>query len=170
MHGRIERLVYNRRVRKLNFKLEEIRQKMVDQMQPESNRYIVDSMLLEVCRLSRANRSNACQEYMESSPNFGFCAAQDMRYFGYIFQAVYTLEGAIKMFYISKASLHDIHYLNGIQDAVDHCVLVGDKGYLSQQWQSDLFQTSSINLQTSMRKNQLNFRSCYQLTVKRENG
>jgi len=34
---------------------------------------------------------------------------------------------------------------------------VGDKGYLSQQWQHDLFEQSSINLQTPMRKNQVNF-------------
>ena len=54
--------------------------------------------------------------------------------------------------------MHDIQYLNDIQGGVDHCVLVGDKGYLSQQWQDDLFQTSSINLQTPMRKNQHNFK------------
>ncbi|WP_438941484.1 hypothetical protein [Marinomonas transparens] len=32
VHGRIERSVYNRRVRKLSFKLEDIRQKMVNEM------------------------------------------------------------------------------------------------------------------------------------------
>jgi len=158
VQGRIERSVYNRRVRKLSFKLEEVRQKMVNEMQPNSDLYVIDSMPLEVCRLSRENRSKVCQEHIESASNFGFCAAQDMRYFGYKLHAVCTPEGIRKMFDISKASLHDIHYLNGIQDAVDHCVLVGDKGYLSQQWQNDLFKTASINLQTPMRKNQLNFR------------
>ncbi|WP_438941483.1 IS982 family transposase [Marinomonas transparens] len=123
-----------------------------------SDLYIVDSMPLKVCRLSRANRSKVCQEHIESAPNFGFCVAQDMKYFGYKLHAACTPEGVIKMFDISKASLHDIQYLNDIQGAVDHCVLVGGKGYLSQQWQSDLFQTSSINLQTPMRKNQLNFK------------
>ena len=36
--------------------------------------------------------------------------------------------------------------------------LVGDKGYFSQKWQNDIFQSSSINLQTPMRKNQLNYK------------
>ena len=35
---------------------------------------------------------------------------------------------------------------------------MGDKGYLSQQWQHDLFQKSSIDLKTPLRKNQLNFK------------
>ncbi len=131
---------------------------MIHEMHPRSDLYIVDSMPLEVCRLSRANRSKVCQEHIESAPNFGFCAAQDMRYFGYKLHAVCTPQGIIKMFDISKASVHDIQYLNDIQGTVDHCVLVGDKGYLSQQWQDDLFQTSSINLQTPMRKNQHNFK------------
>ncbi|MFT2112660.1 hypothetical protein [Marinomonas sp. 2405UD68-3] len=54
---------------------------IVHEICPESDLYIVDSMPLEVCRLSRANRSRAnrskvCQEYSESAPNFGYCAAQ----------------------------------------------------------------------------------------------
>lgn len=155
--GRIERSVYNRRVRKLSFKLEELRQMIIEEISPNNDIYVVDSMPLEVCRLSRANRSKICQEYAESAPNFGFCAAQDMKYFGYKLHAVCTPDGLLKMFDISKASLHDIHYLNDIQGTLSNCVLVGDKGYLSQQWQNDLFQQSLINLATPMRKNQLNF-------------
>ena len=82
-------------------------------------------MPLEVCRLSRVNRSKVCQEYIESAANFGFFAAQDMRYFGYKLHAVCPPEGIMKMFDISKASTHDIHYLNDIQGAVEHCVFGG---------------------------------------------
>ena len=156
IHGRIERSVYNRRVRRLSFKLEDIRQIIVDQLAPSSDTYIVDSMPLEVCKLSRSNRSKVCQDVLDSAPNFGFCAAQNTHYFGYKLHAVCTPKGVIKMFDISKASLHDIHYLNDIKNTLAHCVLVGDKGYLSQQWQSDLFQGSAIDLKTPARKNQLN--------------
>ncbi|MBT3725264.1 MAG: IS982 family transposase [Gammaproteobacteria bacterium] len=157
IEGRIERSVYNRRVRRLSFKLEEIRQKMAQQISPNSDLYIVDSMPLEVCKFSRAKRSKICSEAENSSPDYGFCAAQNFSYYGYKLHAVCTPEGVIKMFDISKASKHDIHYLNDIQDELKHCVLVGDKGYLSQQWQSDLFQQSEIDLKTPMRKNQLNY-------------
>ena len=157
VEGLIERSVYNRRIRGLRFKLEEIRQKMIHEMNPDNDLYIVDSMPLEVCKFSRANRSKICQEVEESAPNFGFCAAQNFHYFGYKLHAVCTPEGIIKMYDISKASNHDIHFLNDVQSQLKNCVLVGDKGYLSQQWQHDLFEQSAISLQTPMRKNQINF-------------
>ena len=158
VEGLIERSVYNRRIRGLRFKLEEIRQKMIKKMNPDESLYIVDSMPLEVCKFSRANRSKVCQEIDESAPNFGFCAAQNFHYFGYKLHAVCTPEGVIKMYDISKASSHDIHFLNDIQGQLENCVLVGDKGYLSRQWQHDLFKQSAIDLQTPMRKNQINFK------------
>ena len=158
VEGLIERSVYNRRIRGLRFKLEEIRQKMIHEINPDNDLYIVDSMPLEICKFSRANRSKICQEVEESAPNFGFCAAQNFHYFGYKLHAVCTPQGIIKMYDISKASSHDVHYLNDVQSHLDNCVLVGDKGYLSQQWQHDLFEQSAIKLQTPMRKNQVNFK------------
>ena len=108
--GRIERSVYNRRVRRLRFKLEDLRQRMIDKMNPDDTLYIVDSMPLEVCKFSRANRSKICKEIEDSAPNFGFCAAQNFHYFGYKLHAVCTPEGIIKMYELSKASNHDIHF------------------------------------------------------------
>lgn len=157
VEGRIERSVYNRRVRRLRFMLEKIRLQIADQLTTKSDLYIVDSMPLEVCKLSRANRSKICQETEDSTPNFGFCAAQNLHYFGYKLHVVCTPEGVVKMYDISKASSHDIHFLNDVQSELKNCILVGDKGYLSQQWQHDLFQQSAIDLKTPMRKNQLNF-------------
>ena len=62
------------------------------------------------------------------------------------------------MYNLSKAYKHDIHYLNVIQCQLGRCVLVGDKGYLNQQWQHDLFKKSEIDLQTPKRKNQMNYK------------
>jgi len=158
VEGLIERSVYNRRIRRLRFKLEDLRQRMIDKINPDNTLYIVDSMPLEVCKFSRANRSKVCQEVEESAPNFGFCAAQNFHYFGYKLHAVCTPEGIIKTYDLSKASKHDIHFLNDIQSHLKNCVLVGDKGYLSQQWQQDLFVQSEIDLQTPKRKNQKNYK------------
>ena len=51
--------------------------------------------------------------------------------------------------------MHDIHYLNDIKYQFNHCVLIGDKGYLSREYQADLFETSAIRLETPNRKNQV---------------
>jgi len=157
IEGKIERSVYNRRLRRLRYKVEELRQKMTEQISSNSELYIVDSMPLEVCKFSRAKRSKICSDIEDNSPDYGYCAAQGFSYYGYKLHAVCTPEGIIKMFDLSKASKHDIHYLNDIQEGLKNCVLLGDKGYLSQQWQSDLFQQSAIDLKTPMRKNQIHY-------------
>lgn len=158
LEGLIERSVYNRRLRRLSEKIECIRQVVVKRLEPQSAVYVVDSMPLEICKLSRAKRSRTCQEDEYSSPDYGYCAAQTMHYFGFKLHAVCTPEGLVKMFDISKASVHDIQYLQDVQAQLHHCTLLGDKGYLSQQWQADLFESRAIHLKTPMRKNQKGFK------------
>jgi len=157
--GKIERSVYNRRRRQLSFKIEAFRQQLVAQLEPAAQCYLIDSMPLETCKLSRAKRSRICQDTPAVTPDYGYCAAQRTHYFGYKIHAVCTAQGVLKTFDISKASCHDIHYLNDVQTHLSNCLLVGDKGYLSRQWQQDLFETATIELATPMRQNQQEFKA-----------
>jgi len=113
-------------------------------------------MPVEVCKLSRANRSKICRNTVEQSPNHGYFAAQKSHYFGYKLHAVCTANGVFKAFDITKASVHDIHYLNNVKTPFSNCIFIGDRGYLSQQYQNYLFDSNSIKLTTPARKNQLN--------------
>ena len=69
---RIERSVFNRRKRKLFGIIERIRNKIADELVPFENYMVVDSMPLEVCKLSRAARSKICSENYESAPDKGY--------------------------------------------------------------------------------------------------
>ena len=129
---KIDRTVYNRRRRKLAFKIELFRQKIDSIVVPVENYHVIDSMPLEVCKYSRSSRTRICQENTETSPSFGYYAAQKLHYFGYKIHAVFTVQGVIKIFDISKISVHDINYLNDVKHQLNNCVLIGDKGYLSQ--------------------------------------
>ena len=155
--GRIERSVYNRRRRQLGVKIEQFRQQIVNQLSPASTCYLIDSMPLETCKISRAKRSRICKEDEPTPPDYGYCAAHNMAYFGYKIHAVCTQQGVFKTFDISKASVHDIHYLEDIKSQLNHCILIGDKGYLSRQYQQDLFDTAAIKLATPKRVNQRDF-------------
>lgn len=151
----IERSVYNRRRRSLAFKIEEFRRLIAHQVIAFSEHHLIDSMPVEVCKFARANRSKICRDTVEQSPNHGYCASQKTHYFGYKLHAVCTASGVFKAFDITKASVHDIHYLNDVKAQFSNCVLIGDRGYLSRQYQQDLFNDSSIKLATPPRKNQL---------------
>lgn len=114
LSNKIERSVYNRRKRKLFTAMEFIREKLSDKFNEFEDYYIVDSMPLEVTKLSRSSRSAICKETFDTLPNKGFCASQNMTYYGYRIHAVCSINGVFKSFDISKASVHDIHYLKDI--------------------------------------------------------
>mgnify|MGYP003424636279 FL=1 len=156
--SKIERSVYNRRKRKLFPFIEEIRLKMVEKFNDFENYFIVDSMPLEVCKLARSSRSKICKEVDYAIPNKGFCASQNLHFYGYKLHAVCSISGIFQSFDLSPASVHDIHYLQDIKGQLSDCVLLGDKGYLSQTIQLDLFNEVNIQLETPKRKNQKDYK------------
>lgn len=158
IESKIERSVYNRRKRKLFPFIEEIRMKMVEKFNEFENCYVVDSMPLEVCKISRSPRSKICKETDYAIPNRGFCASQNLHFYGYKLHAVCSISGVFQSFDLSPDSVHDIHYLQDIKSQLSDCVLLGDKGYLSQTLQLDLFNEASIQLETPKRKNQKDFK------------
>lgn len=156
--SKIERSVYNRRKRKLFPFIEEIRLKMVEKFNEFENYFIVDSMPLEVCKLARSSRSKICKEVDYAIPNKGFCASQNLHFYGYKLHAVCSISGIFQSFDLSPASVHDIHYLQDIKGQLSDCVLLGDKGYLSQTIQLDLFNEVNIQLETPKRKSQKDYK------------
>ena len=154
----IERSVYNRRKRKLFPFIEEIRMKMVDKLNESENYFIVDSMPLEVCKISCSFRSKICKDVDYAYPNKGFCASQNLHFYGYKLHAVCSISSVFQSFDISPESVHDIHYLQDINLQMFDCVLLGDKGYLSQTIQLDLFKEVNIELETPKRKNQKDYK------------
>ena len=158
LKSKIERSVYNRRKRKLFFAIEFLRNQLSGKLIEFENYFVVDSMPLEVVKLSRSNSSKICKENFYSSPNRGFCASQNMHFYGYKIHAVCSIGGVFKSFDISKASVHDIHYLKDIKNQFNDCVILGDKGYLSADYQLDLFESKQIKLEIPMRKNQHSYK------------
>lgn len=72
--------------------------------------------------------------------------------------AVCTTSGVFTSFDLTGASVHDIHYLKNIKQVYQNCTILGDKGYLSIDFQLDLFETKNIKLKVPMRRNQHNYR------------
>ena len=156
LDGKIERSVYNKRKRKLFPYIEKIRQTLSNKFADFTDVFIVDSTPIEICKISRANRSAICATD-EIKPSFGYCAAQKSRYFGYKLHAVCDKNGIFHSFDFSPANVHDVNYLNDVKENFQNCLLIGDRGYVSKEIQMDLFNYSRINLSVPMRKNQHNF-------------
>lgn len=157
--SKIERSVYNRRRRKLINHIDKIRLKLASCFNEFEDYFIVDSMPLEVCRLSRSSRSKICKEQPYSLPDKGYCASQGANYYGYKLHAICSVNGVFQSVDLSPASVYDVNYLNDITQQIKDCTLIGDRGYLSAEIQLNLFESCNIKLNTPMRKNQIAYKN-----------
>ena len=154
----IDRTQYNRRKKDLFFYIDNIRKAMAEPFLDFENYMIIDSMPIEICKLSRAARSKICRDGFSSAPDYGFCASQNLHFYGYKLHGVCSINGIFHSIDLTKASLHDNEILQDLNEQLSDTVLIGDKGYIGKEVQLDLFQTASIKLHTPMRNNQKDFR------------
>ncbi len=154
----IERSQFNKRRKKLFLFSEQIRTKLAAQFLCFEDYFIVDSMPLEICKFSRHNRIKICKDDFETAPSKGFCASQNSWFYGYKLHGVCSVTGVLHSLDITKAEVHDIHFLKNIKQQMSDCVLLGDIGYLSESIQLDLFQSVNIKLETPKRMNQASYK------------
>lgn len=128
----IERSQFNKRRKKLFLFSEEIRTKLAKEFLEFEDYFIVDSMPLEICKFSRHNRIKICKDDFETAPSKGFCASQNSWFFGYKLHGVCSLSGVIRSLDNTKAEVHDVHFLKNIKNQISYCVILGDRGYLSE--------------------------------------
>ncbi len=156
--SKIERSLYNRRGRRLLNHIDEIRSKLASCFNEFEDYFIVDSMPLEVCKLSRSSRSKICKERHYSFPDKGYCASQGVNYYGYKLHAVCSVSGVFQSIDLSPASVHEVNYLKDIEQQLKECTIIGDRGYLSAEIQLNLFESCKIKRNTPMRKNQIDYK------------
>ena len=154
----IERSQFNKRRKRLFLFSEKIRTELAAKFMYFEDYFIVDSMPLEICKFSRHNRIKICKNDFETAPSKGFCASQNSWFFGYKLHGVCSVTGVFHSLDITKAEVHDIHFLKNIKQQMSDCVLLGDRGYLSDSIQLDLFQSANIKLETPKRMNQVNYK------------
>lgn len=127
---------------------------MVSEMDGGEDYFCIDSKPIEVCRIARSKRCSMGKKDFSKAPGVGYCASQSMYYYGYKLHAVCGLSGVIHSFDLTKASVHDIHYLKDVKVDYNNCTVIGDRGYISAQVQLDLFETANIRLEVPYRCNQ----------------
>ena len=62
----------------------------------------------------------------------------------------------IHSFDFTPANIHDVNYLKDVKYNLKNCELIGDRAYISTDYQTDLFNQSQIKLSVPMRSNSLN--------------
>nr|WP_170982975.1 IS982 family transposase [Dyadobacter frigoris] len=154
----LERSQFNKRRRKLLDFTERLRTGLSRNFIEFEDYFIIDSMPLEICKIARHKRVKICKENFETAPEKGFCASQNTWFYGYKLHAVCTMSGVFSSIDITKANVHDIAYLKDVKLQLSDAVILGDRGYISNQQQLDLFESVNIRLETPMRSNQKKYK------------
>ncbi|MFC1557375.1 IS982 family transposase [candidate division KSB1 bacterium] len=154
----IERSRFNRRRRRLQRVIDMLRAYLAKSIVPRENTFILDSMPIEVCKVARGKRARICREDVHTAPEFGFCASQNQYFYGYKIHGICSLSGVFISFDLTKANIADVHYLQDVRNDYHDCLILADKGYLSNEYQLSLFNESRIRLNTPMRSNQHGFK------------
>lgn len=149
----ISRRLYNDRRKITSSLCNTIRERMAKEIDGDEDCFCIDSKPIEVCRFSRSKHCSMGKKNFEKAPSIGYCASQGVYYYGYKLHAVRGLSGVIHSFDLTKASVHDIHYLKNVKVNYSNCTVIGSKGYISAQVQLDLFETTNIRLEVPYRCN-----------------
>ena len=156
----IDRSNYNRRRKKLYPFIESLNQTVANEMNLGENVFIVDSIPVPICKLAREKQIKICKENFKTAPDKGYSAVNKSYYFGYKLHFITSVRGIFHSMDLTKASVHDVHFLSQLKyTGLNNCTLVGDKGYISSEYQLDLFSNCQVNLQTPSRSNQKNHKS-----------
>ena len=150
----ISRRQYNDRRKITSSLCNRIRERMAAEIDGGEDYFCIDSKPIEVCRFARFKRCSMGRKDFEKAPSVGYCASQGVFYYGYKLHALCGLSGVIHSFDLTKASVHDIHYLKDVKVDYSNCTVIGDRGYISAQVQLDLFETANIRLEVPYRCNQ----------------
>lgn len=153
---------FNDRRKTVSSLMEQIRSRIARHIDGGEDYFCIDSKPIKVCRVARGKRYKmGLKGVFAKAPDFGHCASQSNYFFGYKLHALCGLSGVIHSYDISKASVHDIHYMNDIKPMYHDCSIFGDKGYIGAEVQLDLFTTANIKLECPYRLNQKNWKPTF---------
>ncbi len=110
--------------------------------------HIIDGFPVPICRFVRANRCKLFQ----GIASYGHCASKDETYKGFHGHVIINWSGTITGLIFTAANGDERVALFDMLDGIEG-LLIGDKGYISQEVKEHLQASMGINLQTPLRAN-----------------
>ena len=121
----ISRRQYNDRRKLLFEKTEQVRKLLSERLNRQADVFAIDSMPLEICKISREQRNRMGKESAHHSPDKGYCASQKKYFYGYKLHSVCSAAGVVQSLDLTKASVHDVHYLKDVKELFSNCIITG---------------------------------------------
>ena len=147
----LDKTQFNRRLRKLGVMLEVLRRKWVEQLGGlDAVSLIIDTKPIPVMGYRRSKKHSD----FEGSADYGYCAARKMKYFGYKLVMLSTLKGLPIAYELVPANTDEREAVEGVLQLARGCDIYGDKGFIGQNWQEEIKETTGNQIWTIQRCNQ----------------
>lgn len=151
-----DRTNFNRRRRFLQPFIDQLSEKLSNELSEGEETFIIDSMPLPICRFIRCSNLKIMKDDLDFLPQKGYSAIDKSHYFGYKLNMVVSSNSVINNFSITQANVHDVKTLDDMTSGfLENVKLLGDKGYIGKNIQLSLFKEYSVKLITPLRGNQV---------------
>lgn len=142
---------YNRRSRSLVWMTEPLRRAGLQRLGVGQPDYLlVDTKPVPVMGMKRSKRHSD----FRTKADYGYCAARQMRYFGYKLVLLTTLDGFPVVYDLVPASTDERLAAETVLERVSNATIFGDKGFIGDAWQAEIFATTGNRVYTQKRANQ----------------
>ena len=152
-----ERSRFNRRRRNL-LGASEVLRRVLRAYFPKTDVFIVDSFPIPVCDFKRAKPSRSDLKWADASgtlATYGHCATKSLgTFFGFRGHLITTADGVPVDFAIASADRDDREVLPVLSQGGRYPIILGDKGYVSEQLHRELLETENTCLLATRRSNQ----------------
>lgn len=147
----VDQSQFNRRVRNLRFLVEEMRRSYLGQLgYLQQTTYLLDTKPVPVVGYKRSKRHS---EFAETAA-YGYCASRNFYYFGYKLVVLITLDGIPIAYDLVAANTDERVAAEAVLCYVTDSDIIGDKGFISEEWQAEQFAGQGNRIWTPKRKNQ----------------
>ena len=128
---------------------------MAKQVEKGDKIFVIDSIPLPICKPGSVYRSKVCKDDKYVQLARACHTVHKVYYYGLKLQLIVSKQGIPIRAGVAAANIHDANYLGllDFNEQLSNCELVGDKGYLSSEYQISLFEKAKIKLITPLRSN-----------------
>jgi hypothetical protein len=143
---------FNRRSRSLRHMLEALRRYWLHVLGVlQANYYLLDTKPIPIVGYKRS-KSNSD---FAGEADYGYCSSRKLYYWGYKLVMLTTLDGIPIMYDLVAANTDERQAAESVLPYVQNATIIGDKGFLGDEWQAQILQQTGNRLVTPKRRNQL---------------
>lgn len=147
-----EQSQYNRRSRNLRHLLESLRRYWLNELGAlEQTYYLLDTKPLPVVGYKRSKSHSD----FAGEADYGYCSSRKLYYWGYKLVMLTTLEGLPIMYELVSANTDERKAAETVLPYVQNAIIIGDKGFIGEEWQSQMHVQTGNRFLTPSRRNQV---------------